>query len=90
MGVYVVLASQKLPESCRDIYHQMLNRVALQSTEEVAKMILDADNPGIPMLANMDVGSGIFNDNGGDKDSNRIFRIAYFNRESLKSNTETD
>lgn len=83
-GVYVVLASQKLPESCRDIYHQMLNRVALQSTEEVAKMILDADNPGIPMLANMDVGSGIFNDNGGDKDSNRIFRIAYFNRESLK------
>ena len=61
-GVYVVLASQKLPESCRDIYHQMLNRVALQSTEEVAKMILDADNPGIPMLANMDVGSGIFND----------------------------
>lgn len=84
-GVYVVLASQKLPESCRDIYHQMLNRVALQSTEEVAKMILDADNPGIPMLANMDVGSGIFNDNGGDKDSNRIFRIAYFNRESLKA-----
>lgn len=82
-GLYVVLASQKLPESCMDIYHQMLNRIALQSTEEVAKMILDSDNPGINMLATMDVGSGIFNDNGGHRDSNRILRVAYLNREQL-------
>ena len=82
-GLYVVLASQKLPESCTDIYHQMLNRIALQSTEEVAKMILDSDNPGINLLATMDVGNGIFNDNGGHRDSNRILRIAYFSREEL-------
>lgn len=87
-GVYVILASQKLPESCTDIYHQMLNRIALQSTEEVARMILDTDNPGVGLLANMDVGSGIFNDNGGNIDSNRIFRIAYFSREMLKSTLE--
>ena len=83
-GLYVVLASQKLPESCTDIYHQMLNRVALQSTEEVAKMILDSDNPGVNLLATMDAGNGIFNDNGGNKDSNRIFRVAFFKRELLK------
>lgn len=84
-GVYVVMASQKLPESCTDIYHQMLNRVALQSTEEVAKMILDSDNPGVNLLATMDSGNGIFNDNGGNKDANRIFRVAYFKRELLKA-----
>lgn len=83
-GLYVVLASQKLPESCTDIYHQMLNRVALQSTEDVAKMILDSDNPGVNQLVNMDAGSGIFNDNGGHKDANRIFRVAYFKKELLK------
>ena len=87
-GVYVILASQKLPESCSDIYHQMLNRIALQSTEEVAKMILDGDNLGVSMLAGMDVGNGIFNDNGGNKDSNRIFRVAYFSRNQLKDTLE--
>lgn len=84
-GVYVMLASQKLPESCTDIYHQMLNRVALQSTEEVAKMILDSDNPGVNLLATMDAGNGIFNDNGGNKDSNRIFRVAYLKSDVLKA-----
>ena len=87
-GVYVVLASQKLPEACTDIYHQMLNRIALQSTEEVAKMILNSDNPGVSLLANMDVGNGIFNDNGGNMDSNRIFRIAYFSKKLLKQTLE--
>lgn len=83
-GIYVVLASQILPQGCSEIYSQMLNRIALQSTAEAAKLILDADNEGVDMLTSVDVGSGIFNDKGGDKDANRIFRIAYFSQEEMQ------
>ena len=82
-GLYVVLASQNLPVECEEIYTQMLNRVALQSTEEAAKRILTTGNEGISSLINMDVGRGIFNDKGGDKDANHIIRVAMFEKELL-------
>ena len=78
MGVHVILASQTLPNDLSDVYGLISNRVALQSSKESAEMILAADNEAVNGLTSVDPGKGIFNSNGGDKDSNHPFRVATF------------
>lgn len=84
MGVHVILASQTLPNDLSDVYGLISNRVALQSTRASAEMILEPDNEAVNALTNVDPGKGIFNSNGGDKDSNHPFRVAYFDPEEQR------
>ena len=81
LGIHMILASQTLPENLTKIYGQIMNRIVLQSTAASAQYILDADNPAVNTLVNVDPGRGIFNDGGGNKDSNRSIRIAYVSSE---------
>ncbi len=83
-GIHVILASQVLPEELRNIYSLIMNRIALQSTEQTARCILDSDNDGIRSLGKDDSGKGIFNDGGGNRDNNHLFRVAYFDEEEQK------
>jgi nucleoside-triphosphatase THEP1 len=76
LGMHVILASQTLPENLSFIYSQMMNRIALQSTAESAKYILDPDNEAIKSLVDYDPGKGVFNDGGGNRDANHEFRGA--------------
>ncbi len=77
-GVHLILASQTLPDTLAEVYTQMRNRIALQSTAESAKYILAPDNEGVAVLANVESGKGIFNDGAGNKDANHHFRVAMF------------
>ena len=77
-GIHVILASQTLPDNLSNIYGQILNRIALQSTASSAQYILDADNPALHTLVDVDSGMGVFNDGGGNKNANHLFRVAYF------------
>lgn len=83
-GVHLILASQTLPDILADVYSQMRNRIALQSTEQSAKYILASDNEGIITLANAEPGKGIFNDGAGNKDANHHFRVAMFTETEQK------
>lgn len=83
-GIHVILASQVLPENLKNIYSQIMNRIALQSTYASAQCILDSDNEAVNTLVSVDAGKGIFNDGGGNRDSNHLFRVAYFKEDEQK------
>ncbi len=78
LGIHVILASQTLPDNLARIYGQIMNRVALQSTAASAQYILDPDNEYVDKLIDVDPGKGVFNDGGGNRDSNHEFRVAFF------------
>lgn len=85
LGNHVILASQTLPDHLSEMYGQVLNRIALQSTAASAKYILDADNEAVNTLVNVDPGKGVFNDGGGNKDANHPFRVAYFSSDEQRT-----
>lgn len=85
LGIHVILASQTLPDNLSRIYGQIMNRVALQSTAASAQYILDPDNEYVNKLIDVDPGKGVFNDGGGNRDSNHEFRVAYFTEDEQRN-----
>lgn len=88
-GIHVVLGSQTLGGAyslARSTLGQMVVRIALQTSEADAYLIMDENNPAPRLLSRP--GEGIYNDSGGMLEANSPFQVVWLSeaerRESLK------
>jgi hypothetical protein len=89
-GIHVVLGSQTLGGAyslARSTLGQMVVRIALQTNEADAYLIMDENNPAPRLLSRP--GEGIYNDSGGLIEANSPFQVVWLpeseRREALKT-----
>jgi ABC-type multidrug transport system fused ATPase/permease subunit len=77
-GIHVVLGSQTLGGAyslARSTLGQMVVRIALQTSEADAYLIMDENNPAPRLLSRP--GEGIYNDSGGALEANSPFQVVW-------------
>ena len=83
-GMHLVLSTQTF-ENVKGldsgVYSNIHTRLVLKSTKESVNLLLDNDNDIAGRLVSVDPGQGVFNSNAGDKDANRMFRVAIISPE---------
>lgn len=84
LGIHIILATQDINNVHAldtSLYRQFETRIALKCDESVCQTILSPDNEAARVLITADTGQGVFNDAGGHRDYNRLFRVALIDKQ---------
>lgn len=83
MGIHILFACQDF-RNCSGLetfFSQMVIRIAIQGSEDMASSILNANNSGISALQKEPAGAAIYNSGAGVESANNPFQVSYTNEE---------